>query len=438
MSQGILYIVHCIDTEGPLNETLEATFSRLKNIFEIQLEPTIENLRKIQNRQINLGGLEDAVAQCFSPELLSYNRNWSDIERMLKVVGSKEFRNRTPDSVGAGWKYSWHCMDHVGVIDNPRGKALGFGEVFRYYRSKMAISEYLHDEINWHFHPLSLTRKSTHAATSYVNSYQLLHEILARRIIDERWFPTVNRPGFHTERPDSHLFLEQWIPFDYANQSYEGNENQPDLAFGRLGDWRRAPKTWRGYNPSFRDYQTPGTCNRTIFRCLNLGTRIRTLDLNHVKEAFMESSNSGSAILAFADHDWRNIENDVITLQEYIRIASSDFPNVEIRYSGAEEAARNHLGLDKVPKPKLKIEIIENRMLVSLTGGEIFSSQPFLAMKDKKGNYHHDNLDVVETNRIWSYTFDEQTLLLPELAKIGVGAAGIAGGYSTDIYNIKG
>jgi hypothetical protein len=152
----------------------------------------------------------------------------------------------------------------------------------------------------------------------------------------------------------------------------------------------------------------------------------------------MESSNSGSAILAFADHDWRNIENDVITLQEYIRIASSDFPNVEIRYSGAEEAARNHLGLDKVPKPKLKIEIIENRMLVSLTGGEIFSSQPFLAMKDKKGNYHHDNLDVVETNRIWSYTFDEQTLLLPELAKIGVGAAGIAGGYSTDIYNIKG
>ena len=34
---NILYVVHCVDTEGPLNETLDATFERLESIFGITL-----------------------------------------------------------------------------------------------------------------------------------------------------------------------------------------------------------------------------------------------------------------------------------------------------------------------------------------------------------------------------------------------------------------
>ena len=45
-----LFIVYCIDTEGPLTEPLEATFERLYEIFGIRLEPTKENLIKIQNK----------------------------------------------------------------------------------------------------------------------------------------------------------------------------------------------------------------------------------------------------------------------------------------------------------------------------------------------------------------------------------------------------
>ena len=44
-----VYVVHCIDTEGPLYESIEATFSRLKEIFGVDLEPTVSNLKKIQN-----------------------------------------------------------------------------------------------------------------------------------------------------------------------------------------------------------------------------------------------------------------------------------------------------------------------------------------------------------------------------------------------------
>ena len=46
-----VYIVHCIDTEGPLYESIDASFERLKEIFGIELEATVENLRKIQNKE---------------------------------------------------------------------------------------------------------------------------------------------------------------------------------------------------------------------------------------------------------------------------------------------------------------------------------------------------------------------------------------------------
>ena len=50
-----VYIVHCIDTEGPLNENLKTTFKRIYSIFGIKLKPTKKNLIKIQNKKINFG-----------------------------------------------------------------------------------------------------------------------------------------------------------------------------------------------------------------------------------------------------------------------------------------------------------------------------------------------------------------------------------------------
>ena len=53
MSKDV-YIVHCIDTEGPLYESIDASFDRLKEIFGIELEPSIDNLRRIQNKELDL------------------------------------------------------------------------------------------------------------------------------------------------------------------------------------------------------------------------------------------------------------------------------------------------------------------------------------------------------------------------------------------------
>ena len=69
----------------------------------------------------------------------------------------------------------------------------------------------------------------TRQEQAYLNSNHI-YEILARKIIERNWFPTVFRPGINTERPDSHWFLEQWIPFDFGNHRMDQDTNQIDLA----------------------------------------------------------------------------------------------------------------------------------------------------------------------------------------------------------------
>lgn len=432
-AKPILYLVHCVDTEGPLSETLDATFERLESIFGISISPTKENLLLLQNKQINLSGKEDAVAKCFAPNLLKYNESWRDIEAMVDDLLSQDFRRNCVDDFGNGWIYSWHCMDHVGYADNPRKKDIGYGNIFRFYRSKLSEHESKQDELNWHFHPLSLTKNPVAAATSFNNSIDILIQILCRRVLDEKWFPVVNRPGFHSERPDSHLFLEQWIPFDYANQVYEIPENQPDLSYGRFGDWRRAPKSWRGYRPSHDDYQAEGGCRRIIFRCLNVGTRTRLLTESHIREAFNEAKAAGSAILAFANHDYRDMRPDIKYVQKMMRTLRSEFNDVQVKYAGAESAAISLLGWGNKEPIRLRIELIGNRLIVKVVAGKIFGPQPFLAIKTREGSYYHDNLDLIEPEKKWSYVFDENTVSLESVVKIGVGTAGKYGGFAVEV-----
>jgi hypothetical protein len=419
-----LYLVHCVDTEGPLDETLSATFERLASAYGIRLPPNRKTLAQLQQREIDLGGKEDAVARMLAPELLSYNSSWDKIEVMLDELLSPAFRNHMLDDVGQGWVFSWHCMDHIGLRENPRRKDLGYGNIFRFYRQALIDSGSDQDELNWHFHPLSLTCNPLHAATSYANNHVLLNEILCRRILEDQWFPVVNRPGFHAERPDSHAFLEQWIPFDYANQAHEEVESQMDLRGGRFGDWRRASASWRGYHPSHDDYQLPGDCRRIIFRCLNVGTRLRCLNAEHVRQAFREARDHGSAILAFADHDYRDMRPDVDTVRRLLAEVRPEFPDVALRFAGAEEAVRAHLCVSDTPAPKLSMQLDGNLLDVRLEAGEIFGPQPFLALRTRDGRVFHDNFDFQVPGRRWTYVLDDQTIGSAALSRIGVGVAG--------------
>ena len=186
--------------------------------------------------------------------------------------------------------------------------------------------------------------------------------------------------------------------------------NQPDLSFGRFGDWERAPKTWRGYHPDHDDYQREGSCRRRIFRCLNVGSRFRALTEQHVREAFAEADECGSAILAFADHDYRDIRKDVDAVRKLLGVVKVEYPSVKIKYAGAEAAAVDLLGFQNKPRLELTLRLDSDRIYVEVVSGEIFGPQPYLAIKTKTNNYVHDNFDIMETKRKWTFVFDEQTL----------------------------
>lgn len=421
-------VVHCVDTEGPLDETIEASFERLKEIFGVVATPSRDNLQLIQQKQAPFvpNSLTEAVAKAFSPKLLAYNRNWDAIESELDLVFSPDFRSNFLDSYGNPWTSSWFVMSHEDYTHNPRRKAVGPGVVHDRYHQRLRNHPEWSDEIQLHFHPSSVGGNPLAGATSYVNSLPRLAEDLALRLHRFQWFPSAFRPGFHSLRPDSHLWLEQWFPFDFGNQSHDIAEDQPDLALGRFGDWRRAPKTWQGYNPSLSDYQEPGDLKRTIFRCLNLGTRLRELRQENVYEAFREAGEHGSAVLAFTNHDFRPMTPDVKTITDFLRVAQKRFPEVKVRFANASEAARRHLGLDN-SEPHLALRMQGEVLEVSVKMEELHSHQPFLSIETRDGRFLSDNLDRGLGLGSFRYTFDAQTIPLGLVKAIGVAVVGSNG-----------
>ena len=437
MISKTLYVVHCIDTEGPLNETLNASFERLNKSFGLKIRPSIKMLKDLQQSKIDHQGIEKAVADLLNPKILKKNKNWEEIKKMLSEALSDKFRNIYLDDFNNGWIYSWHCMDHVNMKSNPRSKAVGYGKIFDFYSKILKKKKIKQDEINWHFHPQSIQKQPLQAATSFNNSMESLLYIMCRRVIDHQWFPICNRPGFHSERPDSHSFLEQWIPFDYANQFNKSVNSQPDLNLGRFGDWRRSSSTWRGYHPSHTDYQVSGNCNRRIFRCLNVGTRFNELEESHVVEAFVEAQSKGKAILAFSNHDYRDIRPGVLKVKKMLKKIKKRFLDIKIKYSGAENAARKILIQENgtIKKPNIEIFIKENRLIAKSIGGKLFGPQPFLSIKTKTNHYYHDNFDFQKPCKEWSYTFDDQTINLNKVKSIGVASAGMQGHKTVQLIN---
>lgn len=430
-----LYIVHCIDTEGPLFESLAATFERLEKIAGVKLEPSQATLERIRNREIDLGGREEVASLAVSKELLSYNDSWDKVDAMLTDMLSPEYRQRYADPLGGGWVYSWFLMDHVGYEVNPRRRDIGYHNIFDHYRSLLRETG-AQDDVQWHFHPMSTYREAHIVATSYLRSPHLL-ESLARRIIDRSWFPNCFRPGFHTERPDAHWFLEQWIPFDFANQALPGDnrlEQQADVAGGRLGDWRRAPSDWSPYHPAHDDHQVPGDCRRTIFRCLNVGTRFRLLDETEVRRAFARADRGLPTILAFTNHDFRDMRRDVAQVYAQVSEVSRDFPEVSWQHSRAQDAARAVLGLGGSSPIRLDVSLKRRGESLELdvqSNADSFGPQPFLAVKTSDKRYLTDNFDLQQPKRRWTYVFDGDTILPDSVEAVGVASNGVDGSTHT-------
>jgi hypothetical protein len=433
MKKKIVYIVHCVDTEGPLYESLTAKFQRIKDIFNINIQASKENLKKLKLAKIPLGGKEKKIASVLSSHLTNYNSDWNKINGMISKIFSSKFRNTHKDSFGKPWVFNWHCLDHVGYKKNPRKRTLGYHKIFDYYSKVLKKYKKYKDKIHWHFHPMSTYNDAHRCATSYANSPEL-YQILCRKIIERNYFPSVFRAGFQAERPDSNLFLEQWIPFDITNMSTSNNKDLDmslDFKLGRSGDWRRAPKDWSIYHPSHDDYQKPGNCRRWIGRALNVMNRIASINQKEIDKAFIQAKKKGYALVGFASHDFRDLEVEVKYLNSLIKKSHKKFNNIEYKFSEAKHAFSEIAKLKEKTKVKpLKFQIKYYKktkkdfakLTVKATQGDVFGPQPFLAIKTRKGRFINDNFDFSSNKKIWHYAFHSDTIPIEDISTIGIAA----------------
>ena len=107
---------------------------------------------------------------------------------------------------------------------------------------------------------------------------------------------------------------------------------QSPSSAGRWGDWRRAPATWEPYHPAHDDHQVRGACRRWIARCLNVGTRFRLLTERDVRQAFAEAREGKPVVLAFTNHDHRDMRPDVNAVRAMLSSVSAEFPDVPFRF----------------------------------------------------------------------------------------------------------
>lgn len=431
--EGIVYIVHHIDTEGPLYEPIEEIFKRTEDILHIKLDldPTKENLKRIQNgyyEDVFGKELSKEIGKIIDPHLLDFKTTWTEIDEMLYRILDSNFRNKQLDSYGNGWIYNWHILDHVGFVTNDRRRDMGYLNVYKHYENVIKETSSFKDEIHWHFHPISFFKEAHISATSYENSYDALHQILCRRLIEKQWFPRVNRAGFHTTRPDSNWFLEQWIPFDASNQSTEEESSlQKDNSYGRFGDWKGAPDDWEIYHPDFYDWRKKGNMNRVVSRVLNLKTRFRNINSFEIEKAFKRAGEEGKNIyLGITDHDFREISSEIEDFLAILKMVSDKFTKVKFKFSGSIEAFRKTLAFSGAEvydnKIDFNVELKNNLLKISLSNGDFFGPQPYLAIKTLCGEYYHDNFDFGTGKKEYYYTFDRYTIDIKLIGEIAVAS----------------
>ena len=428
-------------------EDLDTKFQRLESIFGITgLERTQEVFDKIRRGELDLNGNEALVSQAFSSHLSTYMDTWDRLDSMLSRATSPAFRSQMKDSFGNPYVYSWFCVDHVGYEFNPRSRALGYHAVFDHYRQFLDSESGATDGLHWHFHPMSTYKEAHRCATSLLNSPHI-QETLARRIIERHWFPSCCRAGFQAERPDVHWFLEQYIPFDLTNTSVEDTselEAQGDMAQGRFGDWRLAPRDWGVYHPSHDNYQLPGSCRRWIGRSLNILNRFANINANEVQKAFAQAQQGRPALLSVASHDYRDLTTEVDYFRGLLAQTQDEYPEVKISFCEATEAFRRvafNSASANAPALELELRLLRDTegrprsLTIDTIRGQVFGPQPFLAIKTRSQRFIHDNLDFSTDLQSWRYAFDEETVLPDDVALVGVGANDTYGNTFVEVIN---
>ncbi|MBF0511541.1 MAG: hypothetical protein HQL13_04340 [Candidatus Omnitrophica bacterium] len=379
VTQGRVFVVCAIDTEGP-----------------------IDDARK--------------------PEILN---SWDRVDALVERLKPKDFRMTTLDSQGRGLVYSWFILHLTGFKTNPFKRAMGYHAVFDHYLKQHGMNfQDNEDGIYWHYHHPAVSgignewcRDWTHC-TEYYN-------ILSRLVIERNFFPACFRAGGRIEDDDLSNWIEQWIPFDFSNNSGQVNWDQIESDGKRLGDicdWSRASLSWRPYHPSADDYQALGDQKRWMFRCPDLDSPVHQLRDEDIRQAFREAQAGKDTVLAFFEHDRRDSVIDKIkNVCLRIKQISDEFREVPWFYTNAKEAAQKCLGLDVGTLPRFKVSVYGDNRILILGEEPIFGQAPFVCTRGQ------DVFEQQPVSAIGQRKWLTGRLDLKLLQKLGVAASNPSG-----------
>ncbi|MDO8500068.1 MAG: hypothetical protein Q7S66_05465 [bacterium] len=348
--------------------------------------------------------------------------NWGALGNAMKVF-TAETRKLFKDSFNGVAKYSWFILDWTGYsLDDSEFRRRGHDNrlhaVWNFYREGILADAELNrtgDGIYWHYH-----HPPKDGSWGWNNDWHdsAWHEyIIAKRMLDFGFFPSIYRAGKYVENNKNSHWLEKWIPVDFSSISPIKQE---------FCDWSRAPVDWQPYHPNFDDYQRPGEMKRIIARSLPVAAKGGSGDLqeSEVEKAFNEAKEKGSAIFSFHTHDfYKSIFDDFATACGMIERVSRSF-GVSWKFSNALDAARKYL--EPVSGDfSLRLERTGNDVDI-FANHDIFGEMPFVAVEYANGEVLR--VDAEEKNGGWIFALPKN------VRRFAVGAADGYG--NTDVKSI--
>jgi hypothetical protein len=341
---------------------------------------------------------------------------------MNKVI-TPEGRRQYLDKEGGHYRISWFIYDHYGFTTNPRFHDDGVHHIFDHYQDLFLRDNPQGDGVYWHYHHVPSSGDALEWCTNW-NLNGIHEEILARRIIDRRWFPSVFRAGGHIERNDLSHWLEMIIPFDFSGRTPHGMVYERQRA--SVHDWRHAPKEWGCWHPDWYDYRRCGSMKRRIFRCLDLKTWMFSITERDVFEAFELAHFTGRSVLGYYNHDYRDLKTEVDHVYPLIKKVSAQFPDVTWRFANALDAAKGYVGADD-RAPTFDWDV-RNGMLTIRSDVDLFGPAPFLAIREG-GRYFRDH-PTCEDHRTWCYHFRRPA----EVEAFGIAGSSPMGNCGLSVY----
>ena len=334
----------------------------------------------------------DTEGPCDDPGNQELLKDWNKVDLAMDKLFSDEFRHKYKDSLGNNFKIGWFFLSWTGFKTNPRNRDFGYHKVRDHYRERWGkLIDSYGDEECWHYHHPPKSGIGNEWSNDWSSSSEY-KTIISRQIIERSWFPVCFRAGGTIMDANLSQWVDRWFPFDYSNRA--------PLKFPEM-DWSDGISTWQPYSPDPISFKKKGKGNRQMARSMDLLTGTSVLSDADILQAFEEASSNGKAIISVFDHDYRDIEKRIVGFLSNLKERNNDFKDVSLEYMSPSEAINQYICNSSEDNLKLEISLCKDQYRISVNK-DIHQKYPWLATEDHKGNFEQlDEGIKIISDRVW-------------------------------------